>query len=682
MNGTNNKVLAILAVTAVGCTNPAPRSSSSGSLALSSDDALLYAADTDNGLLAVIDTKSNTVLSTVKVGDAPFRVAVAADDTVYVANRGSLDVSVIRRGDWKEASRLALNAEPVGLQASQDGKTLFVVTATTQDKAEVGALTAIDTATQQVKGSVEVGNEPRGLALVGDRAVISLYKRGELVEVDTRSLTVQANGEEQRPIYHAANLSKLTGATAGTIGPAPSSFRFRGLSDVVATPDGSRLFVPAVLAREDQIGRLPSAGGYYGGGGPCNVGAVASAGILTLNVNGNAGAGKTALDPKVDDLTKCVSSGTNDSSPDFPTTTLSPRVVGSASSSDPIQGPTVAAVDPTGSWLYVVNRETSNLAVMPTDRRTGDDLHFSVTGNSVRSVTPVGAGADGIALTKDGLKAYVYSQFDHRVDIVTTSNDGQDKSTAAQLQTSSSPISVASDPPALTADLSAGRRLYFDAVDSRLSAPGTNVSCNTCHLEGTDDQHVWGFPDGERQTPTLAGRHLLATAPYHWSGEFPSLQEFMDHTIRERMGGSGLGSVTLAQYMANYIESLPAPSNPYKKVVPADQVVRGGQAFSKAGCDGCHAGANFTDNSNRDVGTLVTGGTEADNGYVLTAVNGTQPGFNVPSLLGVARSGPYLHTGAEDTLEARVNDTDTAHGNLGVLSAQEKADLVAFLKTL
>ena len=676
MNRETKGFLILLAVVAVGCNPQQPHSSSSGSLALSQDDALLYAADTDNGVLAVIDTQSNTVLSKVKVGDAPFRVAVGSDDTIYVANRGSLDISVIRRGESQEAARIALNAEPMGLQVSPDAKTLYVVTSTTPEKAEVGALVSIDTASQQVKASVEVGNEPRGLALVGDRAVVSLYKQGELVEVDTGTMQVASDGTATHAIYQAANLSKLSGQSSGSFGPAPSSFRFRGLSDVVATPDQSRIFVPSVLAREDAIGRLPAAGGYYGGGGPCNIGAVASAGVLALDVH-SAGSGQSALDPKVDDLTKCVSSGTNDSNADFPTTALSPR---SGTGGDAVQGPTVAATDSTGSWLYVVNRESNNVAVMPTNRRDGEDLQFGTTGNSVRSVATVGAGADGIALSKDGKKAYVYSQFDHRVDIICAGSDCNGKGPAAQLETQPNPIVVASD--TLPQDLASGRRLYFDAVDTRLSAAGTNVSCNTCHLEGTDDQHVWGFPDGSRQTPSLAGRHLLATAPYHWSGEFPTLQAFMDHTIRERMGGSGLGSVTLAQYVANYIESIPAPYNPYKKVVPNDQVVRGGIAFSKAGCDACHSGANFTDNSNRDVGTLVGTGVEADNGYVLTAVDGTKPGFNVPSLLGVARSAPYLHTGGESNLEARIGDDNFVHGNVGALSTQEKVDLVAFLKTL
>src|SRR5262245_49521283 len=54
----------------VGCNNgqQARNSAASGSLALSTDDSLLYAADSDNGVVSVIDTKTDTKLYDVKVG--------------------------------------------------------------------------------------------------------------------------------------------------------------------------------------------------------------------------------------------------------------------------------------------------------------------------------------------------------------------------------------------------------------------------------------------------------------------------------------------------------------------------------------------------------------------------------------------------------------------------------------
>jgi cytochrome c peroxidase len=99
-------------------------------------------------------------------------------------------------------------------------------------------------------------------------------------------------------------------------------------------------------------------------------------------------------------------------------------------------------------------------------------------------------------------------------------------------------------------------------------------------------------------------------------------------------------------------------------------------AFEKASCQSCHAGALLTNNTNAQVGTLDTTFANPDNGVVVTS------GFNVPSLLGVGRSAPYLHDGAEATLEARVFGGASEHGNVSALSTNEKNDLVTYLKSL
>jgi YVTN family beta-propeller protein len=170
------RMLLFLGALAAACSSPPPpisHNTASGSLALSSDEKLLYAADTDNGILAVIDLKSSAVLTTVKVGVRPFRVAVGADDTIYVANRGSRSVSVIRRGDWKESAQLPTGVDPVGLAVSYDGKMLYVVSATARDTSDYGVLTAFETATLKQTFEMKLGDEPRGIALVqGERAVI------------------------------------------------------------------------------------------------------------------------------------------------------------------------------------------------------------------------------------------------------------------------------------------------------------------------------------------------------------------------------------------------------------------------------------------------------------------------------------------------------------------------------
>src|SRR4029078_8605846 len=60
-----------------------------GTLAMSRDDAFLYAVDSDNGIVAVVDTATRAKVAEVKVGLRPERIAVGPDDTLYVSNGGS-----------------------------------------------------------------------------------------------------------------------------------------------------------------------------------------------------------------------------------------------------------------------------------------------------------------------------------------------------------------------------------------------------------------------------------------------------------------------------------------------------------------------------------------------------------------------------------------------------------------
>src|SRR3954464_9131808 len=120
----------VVAVLVWGCNQPVSTySSASGSLGVSRDDALLYAADSDSDSLFVIDAKTESVVAQVKVGKQPERVLVGPDDTIYVSNRMGRSVSVIKRGEGTEAAKLATAVEPVGMSMSNDGKLLLVVNA-------------------------------------------------------------------------------------------------------------------------------------------------------------------------------------------------------------------------------------------------------------------------------------------------------------------------------------------------------------------------------------------------------------------------------------------------------------------------------------------------------------------------------------------------------------------------
>ncbi|MCE9669418.1 c-type cytochrome [Myxococcus stipitatus] len=658
-------VLAAVAACVLGltaCEDNTPEESwtrASGSVALSRDDAFLYVVDADTGVLAVVDTARAQKVGEVKVGQGPERVVVGPDDTVYVANRAERSVSVVRRGEWTEAARVGVGVEPMGLAVSPKGDTLYVVNSTALDTTDHGTLMAVDTASLTVRWELPVGEEPRGLALVdgGRRALVSLFKHSDMVTVDLSDSHQPRLVKERTDLYARANLqgSEMEGDIfTPTMG---AFFRPRGMSDVVVTPDGKRAFAPTLWAREDPLspGGQDTGGSLYGGGGPCNTAGVVAPGLVTFDTEDGS--------PLVDDIDRCRPPP--DDEPDFPPSTLV-----SPERSHPIQGPVAAAVDPSGLWLFVVNRETDNVAILPTDRRSGPDLANGRM-SSVRQLVRVGSGPSGIALTRDGRKAYVYNAFDHTV--TTLVNDGS--GSVANVRAEGSPVAIVGD--VLPPQAVAGRKLFYSALDSRMTSPGVAASCASCHLDGREDGHVWGFPDGPRQTPSLAGRKVTQTAPFHWSGEFDSLRDFMDATVRGRMGGTALDGVMVAQ-LAAFIDVLPTPDNPYRRESPTPAQARGEAVFQKAGCGTCHEGSAFTNNQQANVGTFVLDGGLPD----IPAVR--QRGLNTPSLLGLARTAPYLHDGSARSLKDRLlqKRQGNMHGDTASLTPAEVDDLVEYLRTL
>jgi YVTN family beta-propeller protein len=631
---------------------------SSGSLALSSDDSLLYAVDTDSGTVSVVSTKDHAKLAQVRVGRLPDRIVVGPDDTLYVANRGDRSVSIIRRGEWVEAGRIAVGVEPSGLAVSPDNRTLYVVNATTLTDARVGSLQAVDLASRATLWEAKVGREPRGLALLPDgRAAVGLSRNGEVALVDLK--TQRVLGREGKSLFEKANASVLqrgmTSSGAQATPGAPSTFQARGMTDVVASPDGEQLFATATWMSDAVLGGDTSqagSGASYGSSNPCSSGGgVATAGVVTFE-------GATG-EPRADDMTSCFNSG--DSQRDYPAT-----VISTPTGTQPVQGPTVGVVDPTGGWFFVVNKESSNVAVLPTSR-----AGLSAAGGAspgLHSVVAVGAGPDGIALTRDGRTAYVYSQFDHTLSKLEGANG---------LVRNVAEVKLAED--VLTPDQVAGRKLFFSAVDSRMTSPGVNVSCASCHPDGArEDGHVWNFTEGPRQTPSLAGRNLTQTAPFHWNGEFPALQDFMFHTISGRMGGSSV-TATMERQLAAFIESAPPADNPHRGESLTAQQRRGAEVFDAAGCGGCHMATNsFTDGLSHDVGTFVLKGAVRDD--VLGKLAG---GLNTPSLLSLARTGPFLHDGSAPDFKSRIlQDNDDMHGYTSGLSDAQVDDLVAYLNAL
>jgi cytochrome c peroxidase len=271
-----------------------------------------------------------------------------------------------------------------------------------------------------------------------------------------------------------------------------------------------------------------------------------------------------------------------------------------------------------------------------------------------------------------------------------------------------------------------GKTLFFDP---RLS--GSNwISCATCHnpSRGWSDGLPTGVGHGmqvlKRATPSLVNCGFNTTLM--WDGRASSLEEQalgpivaaaemnqdLPGLVRKLSAidgykplfdsaypGEGISEKTIGKAIAAYERTILSGESPFDRWRRGDakavgeSVKRGFATFEGKGkCVKCHEGFNFTDNGFHNIGLKEPSG-EVDVGrFAQRPLRAVYGAFRTPSLRDVALTGPYMHNGAYSTLEDVVDHYDRGGDvrdhispNMGValeLTAQEKADLVAFMKSL
>ena len=295
------------------------------------------------------------------------------------------------------------------------------------------------------------------------------------------------------------------------------------------------------------------------------------------------------------------------------------------------------------------------------------------------------------------------------------------------------PVPVPADNPVTAETIALGKRLYFDtslSIDK-------SISCATCH----DPGHGFAYPGdvstgvggkkGRRNAPTIINAAYYTTQ--FWDGRENTLEKQAEGPVQNpvEMAHSlagvvarltndpsyvtaferayGAGPVTFEKVeksLAAYERRVVAGDSPFDRwYFGGDQhavdksVKRGYEVFrrvDKGNCASCHAIAEhtaiFTDNEFHNIGVGVRNGAPTDLGrYEVTHTDRDRGAFKTPSLRNIAETAPYMHDGSLDTL-LQVIDFYASGGNaspwldskIGMLrlTRREKADLVAFLKSL
>ena len=95
---------------------------------LTRDGAFVYAADSDSGVLAIIDTKTDQIVKKLKVGAQPWRAYNSPDGRwMLVPNNGDATVSVIDTTSQKIVAQLNTGSEMTGINFALDGTKAYVI---------------------------------------------------------------------------------------------------------------------------------------------------------------------------------------------------------------------------------------------------------------------------------------------------------------------------------------------------------------------------------------------------------------------------------------------------------------------------------------------------------------------------------------------------------------------------
>lgn len=591
----------------------------SSPLALSPDGKTLWVVNPDADSVTPLDTHALTPGLPIVVGREPWAVAVTPSGLVVVMNR--LDGSLtLLEGDRR--TDVPIGPEPGGLALSPSGRTAYVSVSSADEVA------VVNLAAGKVVDRLPVGRMPWAVAVTDDG---DTDDHDETIIVSHRLARLRPGAREATNDGKEGWLTLLT--TDGTrreVVIAPYDFGYPNALEGLAVL-GDTVLVTHLLNKPE----LPR--------------------DFENTVSGALSAVSLAAGRELRGRRLHV----NDK--DFST---------------PVNFPRAVALSPEGDTAYLALAGSNAVMVI--------DLAEPAQAK-LRGFLPTGSNPRGIVLDPAGNRAFVMNYLSRDVSVLDL--------TAGKVGSEIARITVVDE--TLEPTLLQGKRLFNNASDPRLSHLGW-ISCASCHLDGGVDGSTWLTPDGPRQTQPLW--NLAGTEPLHASATRDEVQDF-EHDIEGVMGGIGLApapaapelgepngarSADLDALAAYVLRGIRVPKPPQGD---EGEIARGRTVFAEAGCATCHGGASWTISSlPGEVGTLAPNG-EREVLAVLRDV-GTfnsetdvlgKHGFDVPSLLGLHATAPYLHDGSKATLEALLADTEHVGSTL---TLEQIASLSAFLNSI
>jgi cytochrome c peroxidase len=275
-----------------------------------------------------------------------------------------------------------------------------------------------------------------------------------------------------------------------------------------------------------------------------------------------------------------------------------------------------------------------------------------------------------------------------------------------------------------------GRLLYFD---TRLSSDQT-ISCASCHNIRCGFSDCRALPIGINQKVGTRHSPTVINAAYSthlfWDGRASSLEEQCKGPLantkemaeatdvheahrqcaeqvnkipgyrslfKKAFGLDDINIDLIAKAIATFERTILSGNSPYDRYQAGDtsalsqEQLRGMQVFEKVECARCHAGFNFSDGRFLNIGIGMEAPQPDPGRYAITHIQNDWGAFKVPTLREVEHTGPYMHDGSLNTLEAVIDYYDKGgikNKNLHPLirplhlSDEDKRAMVSFLKAL
>jgi len=179
---------------------PGILAAASGQAVPAASGPLAYVTTLVGYAIAVIDTSTRKLVTSVDAGTNPYGIAATPDGRkVYVTNSGSSDVSVVSPYGPSISSSITVGLSPHGVAVAPDGRLAYVAN-TGPDTGPGGSHTVsvIGVTTDTVVDTIHVGLAPQSIAVTPDSATVYVTCYDGLNVVDAASRKVRVVGDNGR----------------------------------------------------------------------------------------------------------------------------------------------------------------------------------------------------------------------------------------------------------------------------------------------------------------------------------------------------------------------------------------------------------------------------------------------------------------------------------------------------